>query len=1195
MITNNNEIVTDVVQNYNGFDDEFGECAVTPQMLREKAGVEETEDDGDDEFGECAVTPQMLKEKAGVEETKEEDDEFGDCAVTPQMLREKAGVEKIDEDENVDEDDENDENDEDDEDDLPKLFAPLTKNNEWWVDRNQMFDINKVEPGDDIHIPKVIDGEFDSFLHNKLAQRSRSKICFQVKGIHESAPSLIFTTEKLKTVINSHRIGNKTKPFYPLKTDFFAVDYLNRNGIDCYLKPIKSKNETVGKSRCFITCIGHFLTAEINFLGTGAVKENIKRLQRNEKGARIETARRIRCVTPVRKQELDYVELDFLIVIDGVEYILCLRLIDTGAIHGVASYNDFCKASGHKLKYKDNFTKDEKSRMFEMCLRRCQDFGDYALGDLEVYDALDLFKDKWFEVYQLLGLQDYYQIPKLTIGGSVKDLFSAALAKKLGISGDGWKKEFNKFADKHLYEQSAGSLRAYSKNTRALLAKVEGGRCRNNRPTDIFVARKVNGKYDAVIICDIDISGCYGEGQRNQDYLIGGPEGYNFNISDINDYLSIREWLISYGVEVDKLIEAADKRDYKVWRNPENWGELVKGCWQARFSSNGQLEHPQDFFASWFTNSSNGVDVMAKFINQMECDSEGLVTDWVDFNEEEGNLKIFNHEIHNAVITQDGLEWILAIASKRQREELLDNTHILSSQVYPRSQRITGEPHVALKHLEETHKNWKLKNTMERVDRGDGVKSWRYHDKECHAWFSVNLGELLINDLLIERKKAKAVHGKKSPLDVLFKLCVNTLYGDMVSKYFVTANTVVGNNITARARLLCWCMEKGLHGWQSITDGCAFEPTGVLFPSRDNINGETVNLHRKGSRLDRNNKRVRRGNLNSVKEIKGLTVEFETWNKEIKQPELVAYVGLEITHQDGRIEKLLPVLKPNKDNPEYQDLDYNPAANWIDKEAMSHLSNVFPMVSVLHEDTKSIKVNEDLSVSFKDRKGQFSFETKDIFTEGGFHGSANYTLKKLHNSNYKARGYETKRKHTSIVKGDGWKHTKLIEGNEYGDKNNPAKDLLNQLVSNPSRMKRQKVAVKQGIIKSGDYRNLATKYESIGLETGDTILKAVLMQEFSLSQFTFLTHEQYQKWNKVITKCKLKYKQSLESFFLNDDGTLDFVKMTNTVDEMIAQGVENPIKVLDKHRNKTRDENLYHPEFNVFCQVKDRLNGFSEE
>ena len=1173
-----NKIVTNVVDDYNDDFDEFGDCAVTPQMLKAKAGIEDT-DVEDDEFGECAVTPQMLREKAGIEVTDIEDDEFGDCAVTPEMLKAKADVE-----------DTILENDEYVEDNTPKLFAPQPVNNEWWIDRNEMGIFNQIERGESIHIPLVVDTEFWT-NSKKIEQKKRSKLTIQVKGIHQSSPSLIFVPENLKSVINSHRIGQKTKPFYPIKTDFFLVDYLNRCGLNAYIKPVKSKKDTISKPKCYVTIIGHFLTAEINFLGTGDVKENIKHLQRNTEGKRIETARRIRCVTPVDNQELDYVELDFSIFINGLEYSLCLRLIDTGAIHGVASYDDFCKASGWKLKYKDNFTKDEKSRMFEMTLRRCKDFEDYALGDLEVYEALDCYKKKWEEVYQLLDLSEYYRVPKLTIGGSVKDIFSAALAKKVGIEPDEktgkWTKDFNEFADKYLYEQSAGSLRQFSRHTRALLAKVEGGRCRNNRPTDIFVMRKVNGKYDAVIICDLDISGCYGSGQRNQDYFIGKPEIYDFKVSKNNQYLTLREWLKSYDVFVEKLIEAADNKDYQEWKNPYNWGELINGAWYARFSSNGRLKYPQDFFASWFTNSGNGVDVMAKFINKMKCDSEQHVTDWVNFNEEEGNLKIFNHEIHNAVLTHDGLEWIFAIASKRQRQEFLDKTVILASAVYPRTQQIKSDPKTALKQLNKLHDSWKLRNTMERVDRGDGVKSWRYHDKECHAWFTVNLGELLIDKLLIERKKAKITHGKKSPLDVLFKLCVNTLYGDMVSKYFVTANTVVGNCITGRARLLCWCMEKGLHGWQSITDGCAFELTGVLFPGRDDINGETVNLQRTGSKLDRNNKRIKRSNLGNVKDIKGIAVKFETWEK---KPKLQSVVGLELTHQDRSIETLLPVLKPNKDNPNYQDLDYNPAANWIDKQAMTHLSNVFPMISVLHEKSTSINVDKKLNVEFKPRNGQFSFETKDLYVEGGFHGSANYVLRKPHESTIKARGYETKRKHESI----GWKDATLIKTDEYGNDNNPAKDLMNQILSNATKIKRQKVAVKQGILKSGDYRNLTDKYESIGLETGDTILKALLMQEFSMSQFTFQTYKQYVKWYKLIDRLKKKHKQSLETFFLDKNGHLNFVDLVNAVDEMIGNGIENPVTVLDKHRNKNRDVDLYRPEFNVYESVRDKLSGFEE-
>ena len=154
---------------------------------------------------------------------------------------------------------------------------------------------------------------------------------------------------------------------------------------------------------------------------------------------------------------------------------------------------------------------------------------------------------------------------------------------------------------------------------------------------------------------------------------------------------------------------------------------------------------------------------------------------------------------------------------------------------------------------------------------------------------------------------------------------------------------------------------------------------------------------------------------------------------------------------------------------------------------------------------------------------------------------------------------------------------------------------MNQLITNPISIRRQKVAIKQGILKSGDYRNLAEKYEKIGLETGDTILKALLMQEFSLSQFTFQTYEQYQKWFKTITKYKQDYKQSLESFFLNDDDTLDFVNMSNTVDELIDKGVDNPLKVLDSNRHKNRDLNLYHPAFNIFMEVRNKLNGFTED
>ena len=88
-------------------------------------------------------------------------------------------------------------------------------------------------------------------------------------------------------------------------------------------------------------------------------------------------------------------------------------------------------------------------------------------------------------------------MPKLTIGGTVKDLFEAALAKKLGIKAtddDGysiWKEQFTEIVDEFIKPNSASELRQYATNTRALLAKVEGGRCRNNRPTDISKTHQI--------------------------------------------------------------------------------------------------------------------------------------------------------------------------------------------------------------------------------------------------------------------------------------------------------------------------------------------------------------------------------------------------------------------------------------------------------------------------------------------------------------------------------------------------------------------------------------------------------------------------------------------------------------------------------------------------------------------------------
>lgn len=1103
--------------------------------------------DEDDEFGGAKLTIELFhrnrKNKSKATSTTvlavDEDDEFGGAKLTPELIyrnssttpKTSTSTAKTDEDEFGGVNDE------------PlytcqyKIFSPIIPTNQWYVDREQMTD-NVTSTYHSVTIPMVIDTEFtENNGKREYQQKSRLGLTTQICGIGADTPRSIFAhTER----VNAGRIMAGVKSLPMVESDFHPVDYLNSLGLEVEIWE-GTESELAEIPKCFIVLYGHFLTAEINMIASRTVKEKIKALQRSQGEEQIASGRRAYCQTIIDGQKLDWVSLKHIISINSYCYELCLKLVDTGAIHGVASYKDFCSAVGWILQYKDNFTSEEKAKMLDMAIERFRDFENYALGDLEVYEALNSYYGQWKIVYMKLGLGDYFQCPKLTIGGTVKDLFEAALAKTLEIDAlddenkPVWKEELNLVVEQFIKPASANDLRQFSTHTRALLAKVEGGRCRNNRPTDIFARRKIKGKYDAGLICDIDISGCYGEGQRNQSYFLGIPEIFDYKATKNNDYITLRDWLKAYDVDVEKLIKAVNEKDSIAWNNPDNWGELISGAWQARFNTIN-LKYAQDYFASWFTETVDRVDLLAKSIRNMKSDTEMVSTDWVDFDEECGSLKIFNHEIWNAVLTHDGLQWILAICSPRQRNELLDKIQILASAVYPRSQRINGDsPKESLETLKTTYDNWEGRNTTERVKVNGRSKIVMNFD-ECHTWFDINLGDLLVNNLLIERKKSQKVYGKKSPLDILFKLCVNTLYGDMVSKYFITSNPVVGNNITARARCLAWFMEKGLHGWESITDGCAFELNGVVFEAQDNINGEAVNLHRLDSKLKR--KKIKRSPLTNAQEILGY------W-------------------EDGKLTLVVDGIEIN-----------NPF-DWIEKNAMQHLQNLFPLVDVLHNESTSIKIDDDLNVTFKPRLGQFGFETKDVYWCGAFHGSANYLLANPNGTIIKARGYEVKKPHSAVdgetvAEGD---EVVFMKSERYGSKNNPAKDLMNQLLENPESVKRQLPAIKSGILKISDYKNLADKYDKLGIEPGDGILRTFLLQEFSLFQFTFQTYKQYMMWEKIISHLKNTDRQSLEGFFLNDDGTLDFIKLCNWVDEQIAEGIDKPFDLLsDPNRHDRRAE-----------------------
>lgn len=1005
---------------------------------------------------------------------------------------------------------------------------------------------------ENICVPLAIDTEYTG--------DRRKGVTVQMVGVHESKGT-IYDHKDLQEYA---RVNNKQLRHRPIKHDFAPLDHLERHGHKVELKvyPSVHKQDLYGNDLpfCQFDVNAHFALAEYLMMFTGKARESMLDLTLNGKSRIVEMTRRFRTFTKSPKtgmQISDAIELPFHLVLDGKTYRVKIRVIDTCALHGVASYKNLAKATGIQLEYKDSLTQYDLENMIETYFNKFEEFDNYALGDLAVYEILNNNAQLFRKVYRSLGIENYYKPPKLTIGSTVRDLFHAKLCDRLGIAPDD--KEGKEKLAEHLSYGSSSTLKTETSTTKCLLAKVFGGRCRNNRPTDIYIDKKGDLKvksknHDLVqrIIADNDIAGAYGNGLRNQIYPIGRPTFEKFEVNnhrDVNHYLTLGEWL--------------RKRKYGKAKC-----QLVNGLWTAVVSvpEGYKLKYAQDFLASWF-------DFKFKDLARMNTDSDSYD---LEIKPKTGNSKIFNHEIVNAPINSDFVEWLYNICGKQQRKELLDNLYIQSACYYPAYSRV-GSFDV----LCDRFDNWQLKNTCISkktkvvLDDGEVIFNGAVHmvNNEPTGWLGLDLGELIVDDLLAWRKMHQKLDGKKSPMDVLFKLCVNTLYGVFCSPYFDISNTVVGNNITARCRAMAWYMEKGHHAFQTITDGGQIDLMSVVFPASEKHKLTAHNI----------------ANLYRIKKLSDL---------KIKMGLIGQYNSIEIdyTNQADKIAKFKSEGKKYSfsDTIEFKtvkngitEIIENPK-EWLQVKLFEHLQDIFPNVSVLHQMTTNlvVEVGEDNTPvkSYVPQKGMFCFEIKDIYTKARFHGTSNYLLANEMESHVKMRSYEKKQHQAFSIT----ENNNLVE-TEFYKNDNPSNFFLEQL-GNPNSIYRSKVFKKKGILKLNDFRNNSEKWLEKGYVCGDTIEKVGLLREFSISQFTYHDQEQYKAIEREVNRNKRKYNQSYEGYFLNDDGTLDYQLMVLTIDKIIASGAHSINKELDRDRNRNRDLGVNHPEDKIYQLVKQQAN-----
>lgn len=415
------------------------------------------------------------------------------------------------------------------------------------------------------------------------------------------------------------------------------------------------------------------------------------------------------------------------------------------------------------------------------------------------------------------------------------------------------------------------------------------------------VKERIPVKYYGTLI-DIDIDGCYGNGLKNQKYAIGRP-------SIQSEPILLKDWLKKH-----------DK-------------ELIPGLWYARiswekapFKQDILISKTDEKFSTW-TWVIDGFDP-----NGFEIEDD-------DKKVYDASMALTTNSIHYASFNHDLLQTIKCVASNKEWSWLLNNAVINSSLIYEKSNKVDRPTAKML----------------------EGVKLSKDSDillESSSNWIEVDLKEL-VTILLSERKK----HRKKSPMNTFLKLIINTIYGCIASEFFsiegsCVSSVVVGNNITARARCLAWCMAKGFHSAMSITDGGVFDVNKVLVFKEKSLN-LLEGLHR-----DKLSNNYDRKIFAKQKPLLGFEIDFK--NKNTHQKIIKIF---------GNTKKLAEKVKNRDSKTTIKDCVHKYCLEIIDKLAWEHLANTF---------------NIDIFT-----QKQFNFETKNNYSKLILHSKVDYLLESI--------------------------------------------------------------------------------------------------------------------------------------------------------------------------------------------------------
>jgi hypothetical protein len=301
-------------------------------------------------------------------------------------------------------------------------------------------------------------------------------------------------------------------------------------------------------------------------------------------------------------------------------------------------------------------------------------------------------------------------------------------------------------------------------------ALVQGGRCHNENPF----------AYEAGPGLDVDIAGCYGTSLRKLTFPVGLPSVWSYLPNEPRPTLG--EWLA------------------------RNGKGLVPGLWTCTVS--GSLPFEQDLLYS-------------KLVKARDLRKPALP----DGGDIPADFALLRAEVKNAVLTADVLGALKAVASNTEWAAL-QKLEVVTAAAYLAQDRKGNVGQWCRAVLASPDEGLRA-----RVNAGTAA------DRRTRAWYGVVL-EDFVGRLADERGRCKARcrsgadpegQGLWGGRDTVLKLLINTLYGVLASRFFSVGNTVVANNITARARLGVWMVAKALGLRQSITDGGIYTAGAVPY------------------------------------------------------------------------------------------------------------------------------------------------------------------------------------------------------------------------------------------------------------------------------------------------------------------------------------------------------------------------------